>query len=106
MAHGPKVLYFVEGDLLPNLSIEWEDQDISGFSIFLHFRKPNGTRVTKNAVIDDANVGGTGTAIFHFEWSVGDLVAGDSSAEIEVMDTNSKNETWPNFILRCTEEIA
>ena len=107
MSRGPQILDgFVEGDLLPNLSIKWESQDITGFTFSLHFRKPNGTRVTKAGIIDEANVGGLGTAIFHFEWAAGDLVTGDSDAEIEVTDVSSKNETFPRFILRVTEEIS
>lgn len=106
MSAGPGVLFFVEGDLLPNLSVGWKEQDVSGFSFSLHFRKPDGTRVTKVGIVDDANVGGAGTAVFHFEWSAGDLVTGDSDAEIEVIDGSARNETWPRFILRVTEEIS
>ena len=106
MSAGPNVLFFVEGDLLPNLSIEWEGQDITGFTFSLHFRKPDGTRVTKAGIIDTANVGGLGTAIFHFEWAAGDLVTGDSDAEIEVFDASSDNETFPRFILRVAEQIS
>lgn len=106
MSAGPNVLFFVEGDLLPNLDVGWEGQDITGFSFALHFRKPDGTRVTKVGIVDAINGGGLGTAVFHFEWSAGDLVAGDSDAEIEVTDGSARNETWPRFILRVTEEIS
>ena len=106
MSAGPNVLFFVEGDLLPNLSIEYELQDITGFDIKLHFRKPDGTKTTKTAIIDDANLGGLGTATFHFVWSAGDLVEGDSSAEIELFDASLKNETWPSFVMRVTPEIS
>ena len=106
MSAGPNVLFFVEGDLLPNLSIEWESQDITGFSFSLHFRKPDGTRVTKTGIVDDLNAGGLGTAVFHFEWAAGDLVTGDSDAEIEITDGSARNETFPRFILRVAEEIS
>lgn len=106
MSAGPNVLFFVENDLLPDLSVGFEGQDITGFSFSLHFRKPDGTRVTKAGIVDDLNVGGLGTAVFHFEWAVGDLVTGDSDAEIEIIDGSAKNETWPRFILRVTEEIS
>ena len=101
-----KILKFVEGDLLPWIEIEWENEDISGYSILLHVRKPNGTKFSKAAVIDDANVGGEGTAFFHFEWSAGDLVFGDSKAEIEIFDKASNNETLQGLILRTSKGIA
>lgn len=106
MSAGPQVLFFVEGDLLPNLSVGFEGQDLTGFTLFLHFRKPDGTRVTKAGIVDDLNAGGAGTALFHFEWAAGDLVTGDSDAEIEIIDGSARNETWPRFILRVTEEIS
>lgn len=106
MARGPFILFFVEGDLLPFLSVEWEEQDIVGFDIKLHFRKPNGTRVTKTAIIDDANLGGAGTAKFHFEWVAGDLVEGDSPAEIEIFDVALDNETFQGLILRVSGDIS
>jgi len=107
MAKGSSVLEFVENDLLPFLDVEWEDQDITGFDIKLHIRKPNGLTVTKTAVIDDANAGNVvGVARFHFEWTAGDLIAGESSAEIEVFDALLKNETFQGLVLKVSKEIA
>ena len=96
---------FVENDLLPFLSVEWEGQDITGFDIFLNIRKPNKTRVVKTAIIDDPNAGGAGTALFHFEWAFEDLCVGDSDAEIEVFD-GLLNETFQGLILRTTGDIS
>ena len=108
MAKGPRIFHFVEGDLLPWLEAEWENEDITGFTIQLHVRQPNGIRFTRDAVIDDANVGAPvgGSAFFHFEWQAGDLVAGDSKAEVEVFDVGNLNETFPKMILRVAKEIA
>jgi TATA-box binding protein (TBP) (component of TFIID and TFIIIB) len=107
MASGPYVLDFVEGDLLPNVVVQLEGEDITDFDIKLHVRKPNGTKITKTAVIDEANVDNlVGVAEFHFEWAAGDLVAGESKAEIELFDAASNNETFPGLILRVAEEIA
>lgn len=103
---GPFIMDFVEGDLLPHLDVEWEGVDITGYSIKLNIRRPNGTKVTIDAVLDDLNVGGAGSAIFHFEWSPGDLIVGESDAEIEVFDAASNNETWQGLVLRVSEEIA
>ena len=100
------VVHLVEGDLLPWIDVEWENEDITGFTILLHVRKPNGTRFSKPAVIDDANVGGAASAFFHFEWAAGDLCAGDSSAEIEIFDTLGRNETIQELILSVAKEIA
>ena len=106
MSTGPFIVDFVENDLLPHLSVEWEGEDISGFDIKLNIRRPNGTKVVKTAVIDDANVGAGGTALFHFEWALGDLCVGESAAEIEVFDVSLDNETFPGLILRVAKEIA
>jgi len=107
MAKPRAVLNFVENNLLPNISVEWKDQDITGYTILLHVRKPNGLKFTKTAVIDDANTGNvSGIAMFHFEWSAGDLVAGKSDAEIEVFDVSSKNETFKGLILDVDEALA
>ena len=103
---GPRIFHFVENDLLPWLEVEWENEDITGFTIRLHVRKPNGLRFTRDAVVDDANVGGAGSALFHFEWLAGDLCCGESTAEIEVFDAGSLNETFPKMILKVSKEIA
>ena len=106
MSTGPRIIHFAEGDLLPWLDVEYEGVDITGFTIQLHFRKPNGTRTTKDAVVDDANVGGAGSALFHFEWASDDLKEGDSNAEIEITDASSLNETWKGLLFRVAEDIS
>lgn len=108
MARGPYIINLVEGDLLPFLEVEWEDQDVTGFNILLHVRKPNGTTFTRTAVIDETNAGEPrgGSAFFHFEWLAGDLDPGDSQAEVEAFNTAGKNETFQGFILRVAKDIA
>lgn len=108
MAKGPRVLDFVENDLLPWIEVEWQDEDITGYTILLNVRKPNGLRFTREAVVDDANIGAPegGSACLHFEWRAGDLVEGDSDAEFEVFDAGNLNETFPRLILRVAKEIA
>lgn len=106
MAGGEFILDYVENDLLPFLDVEWEGQDITGFTINLNFRKPNGTKVIKTAIIDDANAGGAGSALFHFEWASGDLCPGESLAEIEVIDGGALNETFQGIILKVAPEVA
>lgn len=105
MSRGPHVINFVENDLLPWIDVEWEGEDISGFTIYLHVRKPNGTRFSRTAIIDDPNLGGANSAFFHFEWLAGDLVAGDSTAEIEIFDTSNSNETIQELVLHVAKEI-
>ena len=105
MSKGPFIIKRVFGDLLPFLDVEWEGQDITGFTAFLNIRRPNGTRVVKSAIIDEPNLGGAGTAKFHFEWVTGDLLVGDSDAEIEVFD-GLLNETFRGLIIQVVEEIA
>jgi len=103
--NGGKILRFVENDLLPNIDVEWEGEDITGMVIELHVRKPNGLRFAKTAIIDDPNVGATGSAKFHFSWSAGDLCPGDSQAEIQITN-GGLNETFQGLILRVSEEIS
>ncbi len=81
MSKGPFILDYVEGDLLPYVEVEWEGQDITGFTFELHLRKPNGLRITKSAIVDDLNAGGAGSAFFHFEWAPGDLVVGERALQ-------------------------
>ncbi len=102
----PGVIHLVENDLLPFLAVEWEGQDITGFTILLHVRKPSGLKFSRAAVVDDFNVGGGGTALFHFEWVAGDLCVGLSEAEIETFDPSALNETFKGLILDVAEEIA
>ena len=85
------VINFVANDLLPDLSFEFKDTDISSFlSITLRVRKASGELILKAAVIDDAANG-----LFHFEWAVDELTVGTHTAEVRFIDASSKPETFP-----------
>jgi len=101
-----KNIELVENDLLPYLNVEWSGQDITSYTIELHVRYEDGTKITRSAVVDDYNVGGAGTALFHFEWQAGDLITGTHTAEIEATNPSAENETWQGLRLIITEEIA
>jgi hypothetical protein len=92
---------FVEGDLLPFVSVEWEDHDMTGYSAVLRVQKPSGECFERLAIFDNAAEGK-----FHFEWQAGDLVAGESKAEIEITDTMARNETWSGIILRVGKSLG
>lgn len=92
---------FVSGDLLPWISVEWSDQDMTGYSAVLRVQKPTGECFARAAVFDNAGVGR-----FHFEWLAGDLVSGTSKAEIEITDPFARNETWPQFLIEVKEQLG
>lgn len=102
----PTIFQFVENDLLPFLDLEWAQEDITGYTIQLHVQQPDGTTFSIDATVEDANVGGSGTALFHFEWAAGNLVAGDSSAHVQVTDGGGLIETVARLILRVAADIT
>ncbi len=105
----PGVIFLVEADLLPLFNVTYVDDagapiDVSPFTdIVLRVRRPDETAFERTAVIDDAVNG-----LFHFEWAAGDLVEGDSKAEIRFEDGTAKPETVPSdspLVLRIRERV-
>lgn len=71
----------VEGDVKPDLSVEYKNFDLTGFTIKLHAtRISDKCQETVDGIIDDATGG-----LFHFEFTPSDLllVRGLYDAEIE-----------------------
>lgn len=108
-----EIVELVTNDLPSRQGFEWEDQDITGFTFKLHVQLEDGSGVvTRTAVIDDANVGGAGTALFHVDFQAGDLPRGEHDAELEVFDGDpgfpplGKNETFKGLRFRVSQEIA
>lgn len=86
---------YVEGDNLENIFVTYKG-DISSFvSINLDVRRPNGTSLTKPAIIDNAPEGK-----FHFEWATGDLIAGINEARIKLEVTAGNVKSVPDVPLR------
>jgi hypothetical protein len=84
-------IYYVEDDRLPDLAVEFEGTDLSGYtSILLHLRRADGKLVVKTAVIDDVTNG-----FFHFAWAAGDLAEGKHQAEIRLTTPTGQTLTFP-----------
>lgn len=85
-------ILFVEIDTKPNLTCAFENTDVSTYtSIVLSVKRPDGTVISRNAVIDDGPGG-----LFHFAWQAGDLQYGISLAEIRFTDAGGGVLTIPN----------
>lgn len=79
-------IFRVEGDNKPDSLWEYESFDLTGYTIDLKIvRISDKCREEYVAIIDDANVGGLGVALFHFEFAAGDLITqrGTYKAEVE-----------------------
>lgn len=98
------VLYAVEGDTGPDLYTTWVGQDLSlltGLSFIL--RTPDGGKITRAAVIDDAANGK-----FHVVWQPGDISQGDHKVEISVIDGGGYAKRFPSqtpIILRARPQV-
>jgi hypothetical protein len=79
---------FSAGDRLPEL-LGKVATDITGFTIELKLRQPDGTIVTRTHIaIDEPN------GVFKFGWDTGDLVVGKSQlAKVEFTDPSGKKQT-------------
>lgn len=83
---------YVEADRKPFLTCSFTDTDLSAFaSIVLRVKRPDGTTIQRDAVIDDAPTGQ-----FHFAWQAGDIQYGISLAEIIFTDSGGLTMTLPN----------
>ena len=92
---------FTVGDLLPEIGGEFPF-DITGYTLTLHVERPKPhTVLRKTAIIDDAAKG-----LFHFAWSVGDLVAGlNQLCEIQYVDPSGKPLS-KKFYINVTRQVA
>lgn len=85
------LIHMVSQDELPNLSFEFEDQDISSYvSITLRIRAPSGIKHEYAAVVDDGAAG-----LFHFEIGTNDIGRGLHKMEVVFEPVAGKQETWP-----------
>lgn len=93
---------FTEGDQLPEIAGVLDDTDITGFTITLHLRKPDGTIAVIPAII---LVAASGT--FKFAWGATDLKAGlGQECEVQFINASSLALTSPKFIINVDEELA
>lgn len=59
---------FKVGDTLPRVGFRRCGTDLTGKTVTINYRRPDGTTNTLTPVIDDAVFG-----VFHFEWTAVDL---------------------------------
>lgn len=92
MSDGIANVYLVASDRKPFLEFEWEDFDITDYTIVLRVRyEDDDTAVEVAAVVDDAAAGQ-----FHFEWADGFLRAGTHTAEVVLTDGDGLPMTLPS----------
>ena len=72
------VINRVEGDTQPDLAVEFEGFDLTGFAVKMHTKTSGGSAQTKDAIIDDAAAGK-----FHVEFTASDLLLKRGRHEIE-----------------------
>ena len=86
------ILHRVEGDTQPDIAVEFEGFDLTGFAVKMHTRTPGSSSTqTQDAIIDDALTGK-----FHVEFASSDQVLrrGKHEIEFEFIDVNG-NFTIP-----------
>ena len=93
MAQGPliaevTIVTLSEGDTDPDLALEF-DIPITGATITLNTDRPDGTPLTKTAIIDDGPNG-----LARIAWAAGDLIGGFSNFEIRIVQ-GAEIETFP-----------
>jgi hypothetical protein len=96
------VLDRIQGDSLPSYDGELVATDITGYTINLNIRKPDGSVIVVAATFIDAP---NGIFTFIFSTSTFDL-AGDYDAEIEVIDLSADKETFGDIVIQVAAEIA
>jgi hypothetical protein len=90
------ILGYTEGDTERDLTVVATEEDsstpvnLTGYTITLHIARPDGTTLSKPAVITDPVAGE-----FRFEWVATDLVAGRQNVEIQLVSPTSQIETFP-----------
>lgn len=93
---------FVAGNTLPELVMVLRNTDITGYTITLNLRQPDGTDVTKTASILDAANGK-----FKFVWDSSDLVSGyGQPAQVRIVNGSSKELDIPQFLINVRPRIA
>ena len=97
------VIEMVENDTLPELSVTYNDVDLTGYAIELHikYNSANGGTLTKTATVTSAADGE-----FKFTWAAGDLKPGRWPAEIEIVDASGKVITFHGLIFNIVPEIG
>lgn len=96
---------YTEGDTLPKLQRTYTGTEsggnITGWTITLHLKRPDGTILTKTAAITD----GPGGA-YEFTWAAGDLQAGKmQEAEVQ-FDTGSGVFTEADLFFTIRSQLA
>lgn len=93
---------YTANDTLPEIAGVLRNVDITGYTINLNLKRPDGTEIQRAGTIVDAPNG-----TFKFVWQTGDLVAGCGQlVQIEIIDTGGNVLTAPEFLLDVVQEIT
>lgn len=102
MASQP-VIYRVDGDIGPAITIEHRGLTATGLTITARFTKPDGTVYERTAVIDDNGP----PALYHFDFQTGDLTEGDQQFDVHLSGAGIDDFSYPpraKFILRVRSD--
>lgn len=101
----PKFLHkYTDGDLRPDL-VGTLPYDLTGHTIELLIKRPDGSLLTKTAEITEAFDEETNLGTFVFEWEAGDLQVGANQiCQVRDLDADSRAASWPKFLLDVIEQ--
>lgn len=85
------IIDLVEGDTSPPLRVRFSGLNLTQYSrIDFHMRRPNGSRITRSAVVDALDL-----ELCSVSWQAGDLVRGRTLAEFEFFPLTGGRFTLP-----------
>ena len=92
-----------EGDQQPAMGAIAKKKDLTGYTVRLKLKQPDGTIVTRTGVIV---VNSAEYSQYTFSWTVTDLVAGDCQlCEVELENPSAEIETGPKFYITVRESL-
>lgn len=100
----PYYLDYCVGDTRPFIYLEFENEDITGYTFELTVNYQQGTCLVKSGTIKEPNLNrAVGAGIACIEWVSGDLnQKGIHPCSIQITDTLGGVESYKNFALRIT----
>jgi hypothetical protein len=91
------ILYRVEDDIGPPLTVTHHGLDTTDLTITARFRKADGTTYTLTAIIDVVGDPGAGVAAeYHFEFQAGNLEVGTQEFDIHLAGTPIDDYSIPD----------
>ena len=95
---------FVAGDQRPDLAMVLQGTDLTGHTVVLRIRRPDGSILEKTAT---EVAYATKQSSFKFTWDAGDLQAGcDQPCEVKFTDGGGKPLTSRKFLIDVRAALA